>query len=261
MTDTKIRDYDAWAQTYDQTRGVSPSVLGPLLEALGPPDDRSLLDIGGGTGNYSVALAGAGFRAVHCDPSVEMVRMAASKAEIPDAVVADGQALPFGNGTLDCAIAIKVLNHVQDRDAFMREARRVVHGGPVVLVHATKECIEGNWITHYVPSLLGQERFEPEEATVEQVVRAGFRVEVTHIRYTDMADGSAQALKRFPEALLTEERIMNTSLLSRLPDDLRREAFEAMRRDHASGRLRDVIAEYEALSEKHRDGTMFVGRP
>jgi hypothetical protein len=29
-------DYDAWAQKYDATRGVSPSVLGPLLEALGP---------------------------------------------------------------------------------------------------------------------------------------------------------------------------------------------------------------------------------
>ena len=56
-------DYDAWAQNYDATRGVSPSVLGPLLEALGPPGGRSLLDIGGGTGNYTVALRDAGLRA------------------------------------------------------------------------------------------------------------------------------------------------------------------------------------------------------
>lgn len=259
MTETKIPDYDAWSQTYDETRGVSPSVLGPVLEALGPPDYRSILDIGGGTGNYSVALGEAGFQVIHCDPSAGMVQRASSKAEIPDAVVAGGQALPFADGTFDCAVAIKVLNHVQDRDAFMREAKRIVRRGPVVLVHATKECIEGNWITHYVPSLLGQERFEPEEATVEQVVRAGFHVEVVHIRYTDMADGSAQALKRFPEALLTEKRIMSTSLLSRLPEEMRRDAFKAIRRDHESGRLREVIAGYEPISDKYGDGTMFVG--
>jgi hypothetical protein len=40
-------DYDAWALQYDNTRGASPSVLRPLLEALGPPDSRSVLDLGG----------------------------------------------------------------------------------------------------------------------------------------------------------------------------------------------------------------------
>jgi ubiquinone/menaquinone biosynthesis C-methylase UbiE len=254
-------DYDAWAKKYDQTRGVSPSVLAPILEALGPAAGRSLLDIGGGTGNYSVALSDAGFCVAHCDPSIGMVQRAASKPEIADAVVADGQALAFADATFDCAIAIKVLNHVRARDAFMQEARRIVRAGPLVLVHATKECIEGNWITRYVPSLLGQERFEPKQSTIEQLERAGFGVEVRHIVYTDMADGSAQALKRFPEALLTEERIMNTSLLSRLPENLRREALDAIRRDHASGRLPEVIAEYEPLSERHGDGTMFVAQP
>ena len=253
-------DYDAWAQKYDDTRSVSASVLGPLLTALGPANGRALLDIGGGTGNYSAAMGVAGFRVVHCDPSAGMATRAASKAEVGSAVLADGQALAFRDAAFDCAVAVKVLNHVADRAAFTREAKRVLRGGPLVLVHATKECIEGNWITHYLPPLLGQERFEPEAATVQQMEQAGFRVEVSHIRYTDMTDGSAQALKRFPEALLTEKRIMNTSLLSRLPDELRREAFEAIRRDHQSGRLQEVIVGYEPLSEQHGDGAMFVGR-
>lgn len=260
MTRITAIDYDAWAQKYDQTRGISPSVLGPLLAALGPAAGRSLLDIGGGTGNYSVALTEAGFAVTHCDPSAGMVKRAASKPGVDAAIVAAGQALPFREGSFDCAVAVKVLNHVGDRDAFMREAKQVIREGPLVLAHATKECIEGNWITHYVPSLLRQERFEPEAATVEQLQRAGLLIEVVHIRYMDMADGSAQALKRFPEALLTEERIMNTSLLSRLPNEVRREAFATIRRDHESGRLREVIAEYEPMAEAHGDGTMFVGR-
>ena len=54
---------------------------------------------------------------------------------------------------------------------------------------------------------------------------------------------------------------MNTSLLSRLPAEVRGEALEAIRRDYASGRLQEAMAEYEELSPKHGDGTMFVGRP
>ena len=35
-------DYDAWAKTYDATRGASPSVLGPIAEALSNEDIRNL---------------------------------------------------------------------------------------------------------------------------------------------------------------------------------------------------------------------------
>jgi SAM-dependent methyltransferase len=253
-------DYDAWAQTYDATRGVSPSVLRPLLEALGPAEGRSVLDIGGGTGNYTVALLGAGFGALHCDPSPGMVRRAASK--LGGGVVADGQALPFRDDAFDCAVAIKVLNHVANRRAFARDARRVIRSGPLVLVHATKESIEGNWICHYAPSLRTQERFEPEAATVEALAAAGFTdIRVAQVRYSDMTDGSAQALKRFPETFIMDERIMNTSLFSRLPDAERRQVLAAIRTDYESGRLQEVIAKYEPQSEKGGDGAIFVAHP
>ena len=168
---------------------------------------------------------------------------------------------PFRDAAFDCATAIKVLNHVADRPAFIREALRVVREGPVVLIHATKESIVGNWITHYFPAILDDLRFEPEEATVRQMRAAGFRdVEVIHISYKDADDGSAQALKYMPEAFLTDERIMNTSLLSRQPETVRNEALAAIRRDHASGKLREVIASYEERSKRGGDGTVFVGR-
>lgn len=253
-------DYDSWAEKYDQTRGVSPSVLSLMLKALGPPGGRRLLDIGAGTGNYTVALRDAGFHALPCDPSAGMARRAASKLDA--AVLANGQALPFEDASFDCAVAVKVLNHVPDRLAFAREARRIIGAGPLVLVHATKETIAGNWISHYVPSLLTSERFEPEAATVAYLKQAGFReVAISHIRYQDMADGSAQALKHFPDTFLTDERIMNTSLFSRLPEAHRCEALAAIRRDHASGRLRELTLQYEPLSENYGDGAMFVGHP
>jgi len=253
-------DYDAWAQTYDDTRGASPSVLRPLLEALGPPDRRSLLDIGGGTGNYSVALIEAGFRVSHCDPSAGMVRRAASK--MGPTVVADGQSLPFREKVFDCAVAIKVMNHVPDWPGFFAEARRVLREGPLVLVHATRETIQANWITHYIPSIGEQKRFRPEAETAQQLRAAGFkRVAIGHMHYDDIEDGSAQALKSFPEAFLDDSRIMNTSLLSRESPETLTRSLAAIRQDYESGRLREVIARYEPLVRESGDGSVFAAWP
>jgi ubiquinone/menaquinone biosynthesis C-methylase UbiE len=251
-------DYNQWAERYDRTRGVSESVLSPVLEALGPAAGKSVLDIGGGTGNYSVALRKAGFDVVHCDPWPGMVRQATSKGV--QAIIGDGQTLPFRDGAFDCAVAIKVINHVYDRSAFVREARRVVRGGPIVMVHATSESIGANWITHYIPSLKSEQRFEPESVTIQDMRAAGLEVELRRVRYRDVADGSAQALKRFPGGFLTNERIMNTSLLSRLPDHIRRKALENIRADYASGRLESVIGQFEEASNEWGDGAIFVGR-
>jgi SAM-dependent methyltransferase len=253
-------DYDAWAQTYDDTRGASPSVLRPLLEALGPPDGRSLLDIGGGTGNYSVALLEDGFRVSHCDPSAGMVQRAASK--MGPTLVADGQHLPFRENAFDCAVAIKVMNHVPDWSRLFVEAHRILREGPLVLVHATRETMRANWITHYIPTIGEQERFRPEAETAQQLRAAGFtRVEVGHMYYEDTEDGSAQALKSFPEAFLDDSRIMNTSLLSREPPETLTRSLAAIRHDYESGLLVEVIARYQPLAREYGDGSVFVARP
>ena len=72
-------DFDEWALKYDRTRGVSPSVLRPMLDALGPAVDRDLLDIGGGTGNFACAFAEHGFRVALTDLSPAMTVRAHAK--------------------------------------------------------------------------------------------------------------------------------------------------------------------------------------
>ena len=122
--------------------------------------------------------------------------------------------------------------------------------------------MRANWITHYIPTIGYQERFRPEEETAQQLRAAGFaHVEVGHMYYDDIEDGSAQALKSFPEAFLDDSRIMNTSLLSREPPETLARALAAIRRDHASGRLRDVIARYEPLVREYGDGSVFIAGP
>ena len=79
------------------------------------------------------------------------------------------------------------------------------------------------------------------------------------IHYTDADDGSFQALKHHPELLLDDERILNTAVLVRVPERERREAIETIRRDYVSGRLREIIAEFEPLVREYGDGFVFCG--
>jgi ubiquinone/menaquinone biosynthesis C-methylase UbiE len=59
-----LSDCSRQALAYDTTRGASPSVLAPLRRALEHAPGRELIDIGGGTGNYALALAGEGWQPV-----------------------------------------------------------------------------------------------------------------------------------------------------------------------------------------------------
>lgn len=87
-----LPDYSRQAVRYDETRAASPSVLRPLREALkGAPGPR-LADVGGGTGNYALALKREGWEPVVVDRSAEMLARAAAKGL--ETVEADAQRLP-----------------------------------------------------------------------------------------------------------------------------------------------------------------------
>jgi ubiquinone/menaquinone biosynthesis C-methylase UbiE len=258
-------DYDAWAKTYDDTRGASPSVLRPLLEALGPTDGRSVLDIGGGTGNFALALRDEGFRVSVCDYSPEMARRALAKLSGAAVFVADAAHLPFADGSFDCAILVNVLGHVEDWRTMLAEARRVVSGGPYVMKASTRETLEANWVVEYLPGIRDHapvHHYQRESAINGALREAGFlRVELSRVHYSEMVDGSIQALKHFPEVFLDDERILNTATLKRLPDAEREAGLAALRRDYANGRLSEVIARYEPLVREYGDGSVFAAWP
>lgn len=259
-------DYEDWARTYDDTRSASPSVLGPIATALGPPEGRSLLDIGGGTGNFAAPLATTGFRIALVDPTVGMVRRAADKLPNPIGVaLADAHHLPFLDATFDCALSVNVLGHLADWRASLAEARRVLRDGPFVIKVSTRETLQANWVLEYLPQMLDHaplHHYQPKEATVDSLHAAGFsHIEISRIHYRDAVDGSFQALKHTPKAFLDDNAIMNTATFKRVPPDQLRTGIDAIRRDLASGRLHDVIARYEPLADKFGDGTVFAARP
>jgi SAM-dependent methyltransferase len=102
------------------------------------PAGGSVLDLGCGTGELAIALATSGIRATGCDISPEMLRIAAD-ADAPGNVVdwvelePDWRVLPFRAETFDAVVASSILEYVDDPTAVLRECRRVLRPGGVVL--------------------------------------------------------------------------------------------------------------------------------
>lgn len=129
--------YDEWCET----------LLGRMVDRLEKETIFDLariragtccLDVGCGTGNYTLELAVRGVRTVGADPSPEMLRVAKAKAECAGLdihlVQAPAEGLPFSTGAFDLVIAVTTLEFVSDQRAAAEEMLRVVRPGGQLVV-------------------------------------------------------------------------------------------------------------------------------
>jgi ubiquinone/menaquinone biosynthesis C-methylase UbiE len=241
-----LRDYSRQAETYDATRAASPSVLAPLREALDGAPGRKLVDIGGGTGNYALALAGEGWDPLVVDRSQAMLARASAKGLAT--LAGDAQRLPLPDGCADAVILVSMLHHVDDPAAALAEARRILRpGGRLALMAFTREDLERQWYSDYFPSTRAwMTASHPRLQELLAELPGGRRIPVV---FHDLEDASLAALARFPERVLEDRWRRQTSY------------FERLERDHPD-ELRDGLArlrhDVEAGHPPQADGTASV---
>jgi len=138
-----------------------------LRTALEPEPGETMLEVGPGTGYYTVSVArrlGPGGTLHAFDLQQEMLdhMLRRAQAEGIDNVVArqgDARALPYPDATFDAAFLVTVLGEIPDQDGALRELRRVLKpGGRVV-----------------IGELLGDPHMVTERALRERAQRAGLR--------------------------------------------------------------------------------------
>lgn len=114
-----------WDRIYSRPVG-SDDIAGymanhrPFLEAVSALKPRRVLEVGAGSGRFSIHLSRCGIEAVACDndPGVAAVARAGNRRARGSAgvLLADGFRLPFRGGAFDAVISQGLMEHFADGD-------------------------------------------------------------------------------------------------------------------------------------------------
>lgn len=147
--------YDKIGIGYNRTRSADPYLRDRMAHFLGPATGTQYLDVGCGTGNYTIALHALGYAFTGMDPSAEMLDMARERSNKIIWVSGQAEEMPFIDSCFDGILAILTVHHWQDIDAGLEECARVLEPGVrMVIFTATPQQMEGYWLGHYFPKML-----------------------------------------------------------------------------------------------------------
>jgi len=185
-----IAKYDRIGVNYAELRKPDPRIAAAIHEALGRA--KTVLNVGAGAGSYEPV----GRQVTAVEPSFEMIRKRGRSAA--KAIQASAESLPFDDDAFDAAMAILTVHHWADKEAGLREMRRVARGRIVLL---TFDPSHRPWLTDYLPELASLDEAQmPAIADYDRWLGPArvIPVPVPH----DCTDGFLYAYWRQPEAYL-----------------------------------------------------------
>ena len=171
--------YDRIGVGYDTTRQADPYLLSRLIYHLRPRASGCYLDIGSGTGNYTIAMHQAGVPIRGLELSATMLERAKEKAPAIAWHNGRAEAIPFAPGSFDGATCTFVHHHMADPAVAFKEVHRVLKPqARFVILNCTAEQMRHYWLNEYFPRAMAKatapyERFQ----TIDALKSAGFRIE------------------------------------------------------------------------------------
>ncbi len=158
----KKADYSKIASFYDAGRPLSEQSidlwLGAIAKYAKAPESARLLDLGCGTGRFTIPLAiKSGFTVTGADSSKEMLEKAREKDTngLITWDLQDAQDLTYPDNSFDIVFMSHLLHHCDDPDKVIRECRRVLKVPGVILVrHGTLEQIRDDAEHSFFPEAL-----------------------------------------------------------------------------------------------------------
>lgn len=147
--------YDQIGSGYNATRKADPYLTGRLLHHLQPKTDKLYLDIGCGTGNYTIAMAEKGFPFTGIEPSEKMLKEAKARNLRINWVLGKAEQIPAADNQFQGIIATLTIHHWTNLKKAFTELNRVLsENGKLVLFTSTPEQMRGYWLNHYFPKML-----------------------------------------------------------------------------------------------------------
>ncbi len=134
--------FDGWPEKYDQWFETPIGALvkqyeGEVLwEFLRPSKGERILDVGCGTGIFTLDFLSTGAQIVGLDISIPMIRRAQTKpgGHLLQVLGGDILALPFGNESFDKSVSVTALEFIADGRQGVQELFRVTRRGGTIVV-------------------------------------------------------------------------------------------------------------------------------
>jgi SAM-dependent methyltransferase len=213
--------YDRIGIGYAELRREDPRIAAAIHAALG--DARSVLNVGAGAGSYEPRDRDV----TAVEPSEVMIAQRPPGAA--PVVRASAEALPFEDGSFDATMAVLSDHHWPDREAGLRELRRVARGRTVVF--QWDSAADLGWLVRdYLPWHF------PRTLTAADIadIIGATRIEPVPIPH-DCTDGFLSAYWRRPRAYLDPRVREAISVFRLLPEADVEEAMRRLRDDLDSG--------------------------
>lgn len=185
----------ATAQTFDRRRFGGP--IGALLAGeqgrvianfVGRIKDRTILDVGTGTGRAALLLARGGAQVTAVDASAEMLAVAKHRADEEHLAIrflpGDVHRLEFGDRAFDVVISLRVLMHAMDWRQSIAELCRVadqlvIFDYPSMTSFAMLQSLARH-VTHALGARTEPYRVLRDSQIADQLNRSGYRVRSVH---------------------------------------------------------------------------------
>lgn len=124
-------------KTYNKTREAEKRIILELIRLLDLPKNAIIADIGAGTGNYSFALASAGYIIKAIEPSTVMVSHSERDLDI-EWHIGYAEKIPLKTNSVDAVVSILSLPHFTDIESSFKEMDRILKNGPIIIIPIKK---------------------------------------------------------------------------------------------------------------------------
>jgi ubiquinone/menaquinone biosynthesis C-methylase UbiE len=205
--------YDTIGRGYNQTRMADPHIATRFALLLDIKSKGKYLDIGCGTGNYTLMLHSMGIDIVGADPSEAMLSIARSRNDQINWLHAHAEQFVTTAGTFDGILAMLTIHHWKDlQQGLYALSQSLLPGGKMVVFTATPAQMEGYWLNHYFPLMMRRsiDAMYSIDQMMDAAMGAGLQITATEPYFVqeDLQDQFLYVGKHNP-MLYFEEQIQN----------------------------------------------------
>ncbi len=243
--------YDRIGKEYNQTRKADAYLLERLIQHLCPKENDKFLDIGCGTGNYTIALNEIGFDLIGVEPSQEMLNKARASNSSMDWRIGKAEDIPLQDMAVDGILATLTTHHWENLENASCELNRVLKPeGRLVIFTSNPTQMGGYWLNHYFPKMLeaSMNQMPTFEATRNALTKGGFEIVETEKYFVrqDLQDLFLYSGKHNPKIYLSQEFRNGISSFSDLAnfEEIEKGLYE-LEKDIETGNVDKVIDKYK----------------